>query len=65
MRNNTTIRHWSIVTTAATGLTRLVYVVVGVAGLYHALQWKAIHFRWVGHERVTADLAGLQSTAAD
>jgi uncharacterized membrane protein YuzA (DUF378 family) len=49
----------------ATGLTRLVYVVVGVAGLYHALQWKAIHFRWVGHERVTADLAGLQSTAAD
>jgi uncharacterized membrane protein YuzA (DUF378 family) len=34
----------------ATGLTRQVYVVVGVAGLYQALQWKAIHYRWVGHE---------------
>jgi uncharacterized membrane protein YuzA (DUF378 family) len=36
----------------ATGLTRLVYVVVGVAGLYQALQWKAIHYRWVGHKTV-------------
>lgn len=34
----------------ATGLTRLVYVVVGVAGLFQALQWRAIHRRWVGPE---------------
>ena len=34
----------------ATALTRLVYIVVGVAGLYQALQWKAIHRRWVGYE---------------
>ena len=33
----------------ATVPTRLVYVVVGVAGLFQALQWKAIHHRWVGH----------------
>jgi len=33
----------------ATVLTRLVYVVVGVAGLFQALQWKAIHHRWAGH----------------
>ena len=33
----------------ATFLTRLVYIVVGVAGVFHALQWKAIHHRWVGH----------------
>ncbi|HSS65971.1 MAG TPA: DUF378 domain-containing protein [Gammaproteobacteria bacterium] len=33
----------------ATALTRLVYVVVGVAGLFQALQWKAIHHRWGGH----------------
>jgi len=32
----------------ATGLTRLIYVVVGVAGLFQALQWKAIRPRWVG-----------------
>jgi uncharacterized membrane protein YuzA (DUF378 family) len=33
----------------ATALTRLVYIVVGVAGLFQVLQWKAIHHRWVGH----------------
>ena len=27
-------------------LSRLVYVVVGVAALYQALQWKAIQHRW-------------------
>lgn len=48
----------------ATLLSRLVYVVVGVAGLFLALQWTTIHDRWVGHGRVTADLASLQSTAA-
>ncbi len=33
----------------ATVLTRLVCIVVGVAGVFQALQWKAIHHRWVGH----------------
>jgi uncharacterized membrane protein YuzA (DUF378 family) len=33
----------------ATVLTRLVYIVVGMAGLFQALQWKAIRHRWVGH----------------
>ena len=33
----------------ATFLTRLVYIVVGAAGLFQAMQWKAIHHRWVGH----------------
>lgn len=47
----------------ATLLSRLVYVVVGIAGLFLALQWTAIHDRWVGHGRVRADLASLQSTA--
>ena len=32
----------------ATVLARLVYISVGVAGLFHVLQWKAIHHRWVG-----------------
>ena len=45
-------------------LSRLVYVVVGVAGLFLALQWTTIHDRWVGHRRVTTDLANLRSTAA-
>lgn len=36
----------------ATALTRLVYIIVGVAGLFQVLQWKTIHQRWVGHERV-------------
>ena len=27
-------------------LSRLVYVVVGLAALYQALQWKAIQHRW-------------------
>ena len=31
-----------------TGVTRLVYVLVGAAGLFQALQWKAIHQRWTG-----------------
>lgn len=48
----------------ATLLSRLVYVVVGIAGLFLALQWTTIHDRWVGHGRVRADLASLQSTAA-
>jgi uncharacterized membrane protein YuzA (DUF378 family) len=48
----------------ATLLSRLVYVAVGVAGLFLALQWTTIHDRWVGHGRVTADLASLQSPAA-
>ena len=26
--------------------SRLVYVLVGVAALYQALQWKAIQYRW-------------------
>ena len=38
----------------ATVLTRLVYIVVGVAGLFQALQWKAIHHRWVGHETLVS-----------
>lgn len=33
----------------ATVLTRLVYIVVGVAGVFQVLQWKAIHHRWAGH----------------
>ena len=33
----------------ATVLTRLVYAVVGLAGLFQVLQWKAIHHRWVGN----------------
>ena len=33
----------------ATALTRLVHIVVGAAGLFQVLQWKAIHHRWVGH----------------
>jgi hypothetical protein len=33
----------------ATVLSRLVYVVVGVAGLFQAVQWKAIQERWMGH----------------
>jgi uncharacterized membrane protein YuzA (DUF378 family) len=36
----------------ATALTRLVYIVIGVAGLFQALQWKTIHHRWVGDGRV-------------
>jgi uncharacterized membrane protein YuzA (DUF378 family) len=48
----------------ATLLSRLVYVAVGVAGLFLALQWTTIHDRWVGYGRVTTDLASLQSTAA-
>jgi uncharacterized membrane protein YuzA (DUF378 family) len=41
----------------ATLLSRLVYIVVGAAGLFQALQWRAIHDRWVGHGSVTADPA--------
>ena len=48
----------------ATLLSRLVYVVVGVAGLFLALQWTTIHDRWVGHGRVRADVADLRSTGA-
>jgi uncharacterized membrane protein YuzA (DUF378 family) len=48
----------------ATLLSRLVYIFVGVAGLFQALQWRAIHDRWVGHGKVTADLARLRSTAS-
>jgi len=33
----------------ATVVTRMVYAVVGLAGLFQALQWKAIHHRWVGN----------------
>ena len=29
-------------------LSRLVYVLVGVAAIYQALQWKAIQTRWSG-----------------
>jgi uncharacterized protein len=29
-----------------TPLSRLVYVIVGLAALYQALQWKAIQHRW-------------------
>lgn len=32
----------------ASVLARLVYVVVGLAGVFQILQWKAIHHRWVG-----------------
>jgi len=48
----------------ATLLSRLTYIVVGAAGLFLALQWTAIHDRWVGHGRITADLACLRSTAS-
>jgi uncharacterized membrane protein YuzA (DUF378 family) len=41
----------------ATLLSRLVYIVVGAAGLFQALQWRAIHDRWVSHRSVTADPA--------
>jgi hypothetical protein len=34
----------------ATPLTRLIYVLVGMAGLFQALQWKAIQHRWAGHK---------------
>lgn len=27
-------------------LSRLVYILVGAAGLYQLVQWKAIHCRW-------------------
>jgi uncharacterized membrane protein YuzA (DUF378 family) len=39
--------NWGLV-----GLFRydLVAALLGDAGLYQALQWKAIHYRWVGHE---------------
>ena len=30
-----------------TPLSRLVYVIVGLAALYQALQWKAIQHRWL------------------
>jgi uncharacterized membrane protein YuzA (DUF378 family) len=32
----------------ATILSRLVYTLVGAAGLFQALQWKAIQGRWIG-----------------
>ena len=32
----------------ATILSRLVYSLVGLAGLFQALQWKAIQRRWTG-----------------
>jgi uncharacterized membrane protein YuzA (DUF378 family) len=39
-------------------LSRLVYLVVGLAALYQALQWKAIQHRWTmavpGQARATA-----------
>lgn len=30
----------------ATFMSRLVYSLVGLAGLFQAMQWKAIRFRW-------------------
>jgi len=39
-------------------LSRLIYVVVGVAALYQALQWKAIQHRWFA-----AQTAPLRPTA--
>ena len=32
----------------ATILSRIVYTLVGVAGLFQAMQWKAIQTRWGG-----------------
>lgn len=32
----------------ATALARLVYGVVGAAGVFHALQWQAMQKRWMG-----------------
>ena len=32
----------------ASGLSRLVYTLVGFAGLFQAIQWKAIQRRWSG-----------------
>ena len=32
----------------ATAFSRLVYILVGAAGAFQALQWKAIQGRWVG-----------------
>lgn len=49
----------------ATLLSRLVYVAVGVAGLFLALQRTAIHDRLAGYGRITADLASLRSAARD
>ncbi|HET8624437.1 MAG TPA: DUF378 domain-containing protein [Gemmatimonadales bacterium] len=40
---------WDIVGTIFGNLSpvsRSVYILVGVAALYHALQWKAIQHRW-------------------
>ena len=48
----------------ATLPSRLVYIVVGAAGLFLALQWTAIHDRLAGYGRITADLACLRSTAS-
>ena len=35
-----------------TALSRLVYVLVGVAALYQALQWRGIQQRWLAPARV-------------
>jgi uncharacterized membrane protein YuzA (DUF378 family) len=34
----------------ATPITRFIYVLVGMAGLFQAVQWKAIQHRWAGHK---------------
>jgi len=36
-------------------LSRLVYVVVGLAAVYQALQWKAIQNRWAFASTATAN----------
>ena len=48
----------------ATPLSRSVYIVVGAAGMFLALQWRAIHDRWVGQGRLRSDLARLRSPAS-
>jgi hypothetical protein len=34
----------------ATPLTRFIYVLVGLAGLFQVVQWKAMQQRWVGRK---------------
>ncbi len=35
-------------------LSRIIYVVVGVAGVFQAVQWRAIQRRWGGQPAVAA-----------
>jgi uncharacterized membrane protein YuzA (DUF378 family) len=35
-------------------LSRIVYILVGLAAIYQALQWKAIQRRWLATSRVQA-----------